>query len=94
MVRHYTSVAYKKKHEEQNLRRAEMGGGSHTQDIVSLAIIQQDKVRKCIPLIIMLFLIPQMRSCIFVLSFVGQGDRLGCFAVQDLGRQAQEEEQE
>ena len=96
MVRHYTSAAYKRKHAEQKLRRAEMGGGSHTQGSVALGIVQDKKVRKCIALtlIIMFFLIPQMRSCIFVLSFAGQGDRLDCIAVQDMGRQPQEEGQE
>jgi hypothetical protein len=48
MVYHYMSAAYKRKHEEQKLGRAEMGGGSHTQGSAPLAIIQQDKVRKCI----------------------------------------------
>jgi hypothetical protein len=48
MVRHYTSAAYKRKHEEQKLKRAEMGGGSHTQGSVPLAICKQKKVRKCI----------------------------------------------
>jgi hypothetical protein len=42
----------------------------------------------------MFFLIPQMCSGIFVLSFAGQRDRLDCIAVQDLGRQVQEEGQE
>jgi hypothetical protein len=87
MVCHYTSTAYKRKHEEQKLRRAEMKGGSDTQGSISLGIVQDKKVRKCIALtlIIIFFLIPQMRSCIFVLSFVGQGERLDCIAVQDMG---------
>jgi hypothetical protein len=69
-----------------------MKGGSHTQGSVALGIVQDKKVRKCIALtlIIMVFLIPQMRSCIFVLSFVGQEDRLDCIAVQDMGQQPQE----
>jgi hypothetical protein len=62
-----------------------MGGGSHTQGSLPLAIVQESKVRKYIALtlIIMFFLIPQRRSCIFVLSFAGQRDRLDCIAIQD-----------
>jgi hypothetical protein len=87
MVLHYTSAMYKRKHEEQKLRRAEMGGGSHRQGSLPLGIVQESKVRKCIALtlIIMFFLILQMRSCIFVLSFAGQIDRLDRIVVQDLG---------
>jgi hypothetical protein len=39
MVRHYTSVVYKRKHEEQKLRRDEMRGGSHTQGSIPLSIV-------------------------------------------------------
>jgi hypothetical protein len=87
LVRHYTSAAYKRNHAEQKLRRAEMKGGSHTQGSIPLGIVQDTKVKKCITLTltIMFFLIPQMCSCIFVLSFAGHGDRLDCIAVQDLG---------
>jgi hypothetical protein len=86
MVHHYKSAMYKRKHKEQKLRKAEMGGRSHTQGSLPLAIVQESKVRKCIALtlIIMFFLISQMCLCIFVLSFAGQIDRLDCIAVQDL----------
>jgi hypothetical protein len=50
MVHHYTSAAYKRKHIEQKLRRAEIKGGSHTQGRIALGIVQDNKVRKCIAL--------------------------------------------
>ncbi|KAK1661689.1 hypothetical protein QYE76_049848 [Lolium multiflorum] len=46
MVRHYTSAAYKRKHEEQKLKRADMGGGSHTQGSVPLAVCKQKKEKE------------------------------------------------
>jgi hypothetical protein len=49
MVRHYTSAAYKRKHVEQKLRRAEMKGGSHTQGSIALGIVQDKKVRNALP---------------------------------------------
>ncbi|XP_051227071.1 autonomous transposable element EN-1 mosaic protein [Lolium perenne] len=46
MVRHYTSTVYKRKHEEQKLKRAKMGGGSHTQGSVPLAVCKQKKEKE------------------------------------------------
>lgn len=97
MVNWYTSKGYKKEHEAGRVKRAAMGGGSHSQGNIRLAAIKHAQVRKCIllTLLIMLFLIPQMRpsSCIFVLSFAGTTGRRASLVVQDLEPKAQDEGQ-
>lgn len=88
MVHWWTSAEYKRRHGEGRLRRAEMEGGSHTQGSIPLAVCKAKEVRKSflLTLLIMLFLIPQMRPSlsIFVLSFAGTSARHGALSVRGL----------
>lgn len=63
IVHWWTSAEFKRRNEEGKLKRAEMGGGSHTQGSLPMAVCIQNAVRKIflLTLLIMLFLMPQMR---------------------------------